>query len=73
MQVQYQGRTAELANTDAIQGEVNKIMEPLAAITGDEIVIKISQASLSHVQFKDYMLQPLSISAMLHCCNVLRA
>ena len=45
VQVVYQSHRIPLPSTDAILGEVDRIMKPFTTITDDEIIIKISQAS----------------------------
>ncbi len=47
VQVIYKGHRITLPSTDAILGEVDRIMKPFSTITDDEIVIKICQASFS--------------------------
>ncbi len=47
VQVLYQDHRITLPSTDAILGEVDRIMKLFTTITDDEIVIKICQASFS--------------------------
>lgn len=44
VQVLYQDERTVLESTDAILGEVHRIMNPLSAIADDEIIIQIGQA-----------------------------
>lgn len=43
VQVLYQDKRTVLASTDAILGEVHRLMHPLNAIADDEIIIQIGQ------------------------------
>ena len=43
MQVLYQEQLTVLESTDAILGEVHRIMNPMNAIADDEIIIQIGQ------------------------------